>query len=213
MSFTLGEVVADVREIIQDSEVPYRYSDAFILRKANQVLKRMVIVRPDLFSTISSMACAIGNLQQGPSDCVRIMDVIANSDGHAVKEISQEVLDLTYPSWADQAAAPATDWMRYVRDPNRFFVFPPATNSYNLTIVYAKCPPNYAQSDVVALQDAYYPTVVDGTVWMMEAVDAEHVDSGRAKMYRDSFDNALNASLSARTIADSDSSGEQGVLE
>lgn len=212
MSFTLGEVIADVREIIQDTEVPYRYSDTFILRKANQVLKRMVVVRPDLFSAVEAMPCVSGNLQSGPADSVRIMDVIANSDGHAVKEITQEVLDLTQPTWSGTTAAPATDWMRYVRDPNRFFVFPPALNTYNLTIVYAKCPPNYASGDAVVLQDAYYPTVVDGTVWMMEAVDAEHVDSGRAKMYRDSFDASLNASLAARTITDTDSAGEQGVL-
>ena len=47
----LNDVVAEVRNIIQDSDSnAYRYTDAMLLKFANQTLKRAAIFRPDLFA-------------------------------------------------------------------------------------------------------------------------------------------------------------------
>jgi hypothetical protein len=133
------------------------------------------------------------------------MDVIANSAGRAVKEINQEVLDLTQPTWETLPAGPATDWMRYPRDPNRFYVYPAATAGDTLTVLYAKTPAALTMSSAnIPMTLAYQPAIVDGTIWLLEAIDAEHVESGRAKMYQDSFNNMLSAGLTARRIADTD---------
>lgn len=203
MPIPVADVMADVRDSISDATVPYRYSDAFILRKIDQTLGRAVVLRPDLFTELHVLSCVAGTLQSAPSDSVRIMDVVANSTGRAVKEINQEVLDLTLPTWESLPPGPATEWMRYPRDPNRFYVYPAAVGGESLTILYAKTPATITSTaGTIPMTLAYKPALVDGTVWLMESIDAEHVESGRAKMFQDSFNSLLTAGLSARRIAD-----------
>lgn len=204
MSFTVPDVIADVRELIQDTLSPYRYSDDFLARKISQTVRRVTVLRPDLFTEITTITCVAGSMQSPPADSVRIMDVLTNTSGAAVKEVNQEVLDLMVPAWEALTPGPAVNWMRYPRSPNRFYVYPAATVSDTLEIVYAKCPAVMTTASTIPLQDVYYPAIVDGTCWLMESIDAEHVESGRAKMFQDSFLQALTGSLQARRITDTD---------
>jgi hypothetical protein len=42
---------------------------------------------------------------------------------------------------------------------------------------------------------------------LAESVDNEHVNSGRAKLYLDSFSQAISLSLQARALTDTDEAG------
>jgi hypothetical protein len=207
MSFTVADIVQEARELLLDETAPFRYSDAYIVRKTNQVLRRMVIIRPDLFAHVTTITTTAGSLQACPADSVRLMDVTLNGAQRAPKEINQEVLDLMFPSWNTTVAGPTTNWMRYPRDPNRFYVYPPSAGGETLTIVYARSTPTYAIGDTVAVQDAYFPVVLDGVCWLMESLDAEHVESGRAKMFQDAYTAALVGGLAARRITDTEDGG------
>ena len=207
MSFTVAEVLTEARELLLDTLEPYRYSDAFIIRRINQALRRMCVLRPDLFSTHETISCAAGILQTCPEGSMRLMDVVMNGDGRALKEIHQDTLDLMAPTWPAGATASPTDWMRYVRDPNRFYVFPRVEAGAQLSIVYAKSPVTVDLASTIPLPDAYMPTVIDGTCWLMESIDAEHVESGRAKSFKDSFEGALTAGLTVRRLTDTDAGG------
>jgi hypothetical protein len=57
------------------------------------------------------------------------------------------------------------------------------------------------------LPDSYLPVVVDGTVYLAESVDNEHVNSGRAKLFFDSFTQSLGVGLQSRTITDTEEGG------
>ncbi len=207
MSFTVADIVQEARELLLDETAPFRYSDAYIVRKTNQVLRRMVIIRPDLFAHVATITTTVGSLQACPADSVRLMDVTLNGASRAPKEINQEVLDLMFPTWNTTTVGPTTNWMRYPRDPNRFYVYPPSAGGETLTIVYARSTPTYAVGDTVSLQDAYFPVVLDGVCWLMESLDAEHVESGRAKMFKDAYDGALVGGLAARRITDTEDGG------
>lgn len=207
MSFTVADVVMDVREEIQDTMVQYRYSDEFIVRKINQVMRRTALLRPDLFVVVEPFACAAGSLQTAPADSIRFMDALSNTTGAALKEVSQEVLDMMVPTWEALAPGPAINWMRYPRDPNRFYVYPAATALDTLVITYARCPATLSFLDTIILQDVYSPVITDGTVWLMESIDAEHVASGSAKMRQDAFLSGLSAGLTSRRLTDSGTAG------
>jgi len=208
MTFSVSDVVVEARELVLDTLAPYRYSTEFIVRRVNQVLKRACILRPDLFTSHTSITCVDGILQSCPADSVRIIDVVTNSTGYAVKEVTQDVLGLLSPDWQMATSAPATDWMRYPRDPNRFYVFPKATAGDAMSIIYVKSPVTLLSSDTVPLPDAYYPAIIDGTCWLLEAIDAEHVESGRAKSFKDGFESALSSGYSLRRVSDTDSAGQ-----
>jgi len=207
MSFTVADIVADVRDEIQDTKVPYRYTDEFIVRKVNQVVRRAALLRPDLFVVVAPFTCVAGSLQTAPSESIRFMDALANSTGAALKEVSQEVLDMMVPTWEALTPGPAINWMRYPRDPNRFYVYPAATALDTLTVAYARCPPTLSYADVIVMQDVYSPVVTDGTVWLMESIDAEHVESGAAKMRQDSFLSGLSGGLTSRRLTDAPGAG------
>jgi hypothetical protein len=98
--------------------------------------------------------------------------------------------------------------MRHVRNPYRYFLYPAPTSGIELIAEYAKTPPNYGLNDTVAdLRDAYFPAVVEGTVFLAESVDDEHVNSGRAKLFQESFTQMLGVSLQSRVLTDTEEGG------
>jgi len=98
--------------------------------------------------------------------------------------------------------------MRHVRNPNVYFLYPRPTSGIVLLAEYAKVPSDYAVDETITAPiDAYLPVLVDGTVYLAESVDDEHVNSGRAKLFLDSFTQALGVSLQSREITDSDDAG------
>ena len=205
----LNDVVTEARRLIQDISTPQRYSDAVLLGFANQALKRMAVLRPDLFAYIGEIPCTAGTvIQSPPSDSIRVIEIFQVKDGAGVTEVDRTVLDQTLPNWMNDTAATTVNWMRHVRNPNKFFIYPKAPASLILIGEYAQTPPNYTGSQTVALlPDAFFPVVVDGTVFLAESVDNEHVNSNRAQLFQQAFTQALGVSAQARTLTDTEEAG------
>jgi hypothetical protein len=206
----LNDVVAEVRNIIQDSDSnAYRYTDAMLLKFANQTLKRTAIFRPDLFALQATLTCADGTVvQSAPSDSIRLMEVYYNTNGNGIIETTREVLDQAYPAWMTDSAANTINWIRNIRNPNKFFIYPKAPTSHQIEIEYAQTPPDYLGTATVALlPDAYFPAIIDGPVFLAESIDNEHVNSNRAALFQQSFSQALGISSQTRQITDTEGGG------
>ena len=92
----LDDVITEVRRIIQDETATYRFSDAYLLALCNQALKRIQILRPDLFAYVGTVACTAGEVvQDAPSDSLRVIEVYSVVGGGGVVEADREVLDQT----------------------------------------------------------------------------------------------------------------------
>lgn len=207
----LSSVVTETRRMLQDINTPVRYSDAVLLGFANQALKRMAIIRPDLFALIGEIPTTANTIiQSAPADSIRIIEILYVKDGDGVTEVNRNTLDETYPAWMNDVSAKCINWMRHVRNPNRFFVYPKAITGQILIGEYAQAPKEYTANETVALlSDAYFPVVVDGTVYLAESIDNEHVNSNRALLFQQSFTQALGAGMQARALTDDDTSGLQ----
>ena len=206
----LDDVIVEVRRIIQDDTVTYRYSDAFLLGLGNQALKRVQLLRPDLFAFVTTLACDVSEvLQTMPSDSMRLIEVYSIVGGVRLVEASREVLDQTLPNWPNDTAGDAINWMRHPRNPNKFFIYPqcPAAGQ-SLDIEYSQVPPTYLGATVITLlSDAYFPVMVDLVVFLVESVDNESVTSGRAKLFKDSYEQLLQVNLSNRPLTDIETAG------
>ena len=180
-----------------------------LLKFANQVLRRTAIFRPDLFSLQTNLACVAGTVvQSAPADSIRLMEVYYNVNGNGIIETTREVLDQAYPSWMTDNAASTINWIRNIRNPNKFFIYPKAPTSHEIVIEYAQTPPIYTGAQAVALlPDAYFPAIVDGTVFLAESIDNEHVNSNRAALFQQSFSQALGISSQTRQITDTEGGG------
>jgi hypothetical protein len=206
---TPNEVITEVRRLIQDTKTPYRYSDAVLLGFVNQTLKRMVILRPDLFAVIGDFPTTAGTvLQSCPADSMRLIEIFQVKNGDAVVEVNRETLDRTVPGWLNEPAGQPTNFMRHVRNPNRFFVYPRPSVGVVLVGEYAQTPPDYTiDQEITYPIDTYFPILVDGVIFLAESIDNEHVNSNRAKLFQDAFVQGLGVSLQTRTITDTEAGG------
>lgn len=207
----LNDVITEVRRIIQDTNTPYRYSDDVLLGFANQALKRIAVLRPDLFAYIGDITCTDGEVvQSAPSDSIRLIEIYRVKGGNGVIETNREALDQAYPTWMNDAASAAVNFMRHVRNPNKFFIYPKAPAGQILVGEYAQTPPDYdGVTPVALLPDAYEPVVIDATVFIAESVDNEHVNSQRAQLFQSSFTQALGVAAQSRAITDPERGGLQ----
>ena len=206
----LNDVIAEVRNLIQDTDsTGYRYTDAMLLKFANQVLRRTAIFRPDLFSLQADLTCTAGTVvQSAPADSIRLMEVYYNTSGNGIIETTREVLDQAYPSWMTDNAGATINWIRNIRNPNKFFIYPKAPAAHQIVIEYAQTPPTYdGTTQVALLPDAYFPAIIDGTVFLAESIDNEHVNSNRAALFQQSFSQALGVSSQTRQITDTEGGG------
>ncbi|MEI2419290.1 DUF6682 family protein, partial [Arthrospira platensis SPKY2] len=192
-----------------DEREPLRYTDATLLRFLNQIVVRMAMLRPDLFLVVRSFVPAPGSTyQQLPPDAVRLVEVYAVDGGSVITEVNREFLDQTLPSWRSAPSGTPINYMRHVRNPTAFFLYPAPAEGVTLTVEYAAVPAPYAMNDViVAPSNAYFSALVDGVVFLAQSIDDEHVNSGRAKLFGDTFAQALDATLAVRSVTDTEAAG------
>tara|TARA_R100000742_G_C4279606_1_gene104712 strand:- start:3007 stop:3678 length:672 start_codon:yes stop_codon:yes gene_type:complete len=205
----LNDVVTEVRRMLQDENSPQRYSDTVLLGFANQALRRIAVLRPDLFAKVTTMTCTTDEaIQSAPTDSLRIMEVFSVSGGNGCIETNRESLDQAYPQWMNDTASAAVNWMRHTRNANKFFIYPKSPAGQVLDIEYSQSPPTYDGTTTVdLLSDAYFPVVVDGTIFLAESVDNEHVNSNRASMFYKSMINALGYNAQSRLLTDTEEGG------
>lgn len=205
---TPGDVIAEVRRLISDTRQPTRYDDDTLLGFVNQTLKRMVILRPDLFSEIDEIP-TVPNvvLQSLPANAVRLVEIFQIKDGSAVTEVDREMLDESTPTWVSDPPGIPVNYMRHVRNPYKFFLYPRPIVGVVLIGEYVKTPPVYGINQAIQqLPEAYFSSLVDGTIFLAESIDDEHVNSGRAELYYNSFIQTLGVGLQLRNIMDTENS-------
>lgn len=209
---TPAEIITAVRELCHDTDTDtalQRFEDDALLGFVNQTLKRMALMRPDIFAYVGAIPCTDGEVvHTAPADSIRIMEIFRIQGGNAVRETNREVLDQSVPSWPTATAAAAVNWMRHPRNNNRFFTYPPAVASQVLIGEYSRSPGAYAVGDTINdLPDAYFTAVVDGTMFLAQSVDDEHVLAQRAAMFQESFMNSLQANMESRVVTDLEQGG------
>lgn len=206
---TPQQVITEVRRLIQDTATPYRYSDTDLLGFVNLTLRRMAMLRPDLFIVYGDIPTQANQaMQQLPEDAIRLVEIFSVKGGNVVHETVREMLDASHPGWQSETAGTPTNYIRHVRNPNRFFLSPPPASGVVLKGEYVQSPPSYKITQTIELlPDTYLPVVVDGTVYLAESVDNEHANSGRATAHMQMFESALGVSLRGRTITDTEMGG------
>lgn len=206
---TPAGIITEARKLLQDVDLPYRYSDTDLLGFVNQALKRMAILRPDLFGELGDIPTTAGSAVQSlPTDALRLIDIFQVKNGTAITEVDRETMSRCNPSWMSETAGIPKNFMRHVKNPERFFLYPPPAAGTILVAEYAKTPPDYALgATIVTPSDSFMPAIVDATVFLAESIDDEHVNSGRAKLFLDLFTSELGTSLQNRAVTDTKAAG------
>lgn len=206
-------IITEVRAIIKDDDATaYRNSDDALVLAVNRALKRVALLRPDLFTTMGTITLVAGITQTVPN-YGRIVEVFGVTSGNAVIEVTREALDQLSPSWRAATAGTTLNWMRHTRNPSKFFVSPPAAGGGTLDAEYTTPPPTVAIGDSIALLESYHPVVVDVTVAEVEWADDESVLNQRAETFYKRAKDALAAEMQSHNVTDREAGGAQGAAD
>lgn len=206
---TPSDIIVECRRLLNDTTSPYRYSDTMLLGYVNQVLKRTAVLRPDLFGVLGDIAVtANSSIQSLPANAHRLIDIFQVKDGDAVTEVDRETMARNHPSWMSETAGTPVNFMRHIRNPTKFFVYPRPTSDVVLVGEYAATPADYTIGQTItAPPPSFFGALVDGVMFLASSVDDEHVNSGRAKVFLDSFTQQLGVSLDNRPLNDTKQAG------
>lgn len=203
------DIIRRVEDVLQDSNI--RWPRTELQNWLNESYLAITLLRPDANAKSGTFTCAEGTRQvvtaQFPS-ALRLLDVTRNlaaaSTKRVIRLVARSVLDDQRPAWHAEAGTVNIQHFTYdPRQPKEFFVYPPATTSAQIEVVYADAPgahtlteealdPYGANTEVIKLDDIYMSPIIDWVLYRAYSKDAEYgANEARAAAAYNAFNSAL----------------------
>jgi len=196
--------VLDRASIILQDNSKVRYQNSELLKFFNDAQKEVVLHRPDANMNNTAVDCVAGSKQSLPTDGLRLIDVVQNTGGRAVTQISRQVLDETLPDWHTATGSTVLHFVYDAADPKNYYVYPQATANTDLDIIYSSAPADIAIADfetdttTITLDDIYANCILDYILYRLYQKDSEYAGNPqRSMMHYQSFANALGIKTQA----------------
>ncbi len=215
MPISASSVVRRCVETLQDT-TSIRWPVPELVRYLNDGQREVVMYRPDSMVTNSTITCVSGTRQALPANGAKLIEVVRNARSagtkRAVRMVNREIMDAQTPGWHNLTAVDdVLHFMYDPRDPRVFYVYPPATTSAQLDIVYASYPTDIAEpadgslysavTGNISLPDIYGNVLQDYILYRAYSKDSEYAGNGpRAQAHYAAFANALGIEIKA-TVA------------
>lgn len=178
MALTVADIVTRVGDILHDADHT-RWPADEIKRYLNDGRREMCVLRPDIYATTSTLTLSTGPKQAIPSDGVRLIDVVCNmagdTRGSSPRIVERELLDAHLPNWQTKTASTAVKHFMYdERNPEVFYVYPPAASGAKLEIVYSQLPTDVSSdSTQLTVEEAHTGALVDYICYRALSKDAD----------------------------------------
>lgn len=215
MAATVGELLTRARRILQEVAVDgTRWTNEELLDWLNEAYAAIVDIRPGANPIVAELACVAGTRQSLPGEAERLIDVVRNTApaaaGLAVTKTAREALDALRRRWHGEAQSESIELFMFDElSPRHFYVYPPATATAKLEIIYSKVPAAHAaeqaspaSSELLRLADTYAPILLDMVLARAFSKDAEAAANlQRATMHSQSAQAALGLKIQADTTS------------
>ena len=221
------DVISRVEAILQDANV--RWPRVELQKWLNEAYLSIVLLRPDANAKCDTFTCAAGTKQQltatsgGFPTALRLLDITRNvlstPNKKVVRVVARSVLDDQRPGW--HAEAQSNDIQHYTYDPRHpkeFYVYPPATSSAAVEMIYTDVPGSHSltatqldpandHAEVIKLDDIYLSPITDWVLYRAYSKDAEYgANEQRAAAAFQTF----NAAIGTKTQVDAAVSPNSG---
>jgi len=203
------DIITRAKTLLQDT-TSVRWPVTELQLWLNDAYRDVVNLRPDSNTQTGTFTCAAGARQvltTGFANALRLIDVVRNvasgSAKGAVRLISRQVLDDQRRNWyAETGTVDVQHYMFDARLPKEFLVYPPATTSAQLEVVYSSVPlghtltesqlNNTATAEVIRIDDSYAGALLDYILYRAYSKDAGYAaNAQRAVAHFQAFQNAL----------------------
>lgn len=178
---TSDEILSSVNSLLNDPGF-VRWTKAELLGYFNDAQRAIVLRRPDAYcADVDDFTCVAGTKQSLPADGLRLVDIVRNATGRAIKGPSdRSVIDDNYPDWYAENTATAVELFFYdERNPKTFYVYPGVVAGTQLTVVYSKAPPaiTMTQNDAaqtISIDDIFANAAIEWVLYRCYVKDAEY---------------------------------------
>jgi len=208
MATTKVATLIDTAGIILQDTSQVRFPQAELMTFLNDAQREIVLHRPDARTVNGNMTCVAGSKQSIPATGLRLIDVVRNDAGRAITQIDRKILDETLPDWHNTAADATKKIEHFVydpADPKNFYVYPNATVSMDIEIIYSTAPSDitYTSTVTITLDDIYANAILDYMLYRAYQKDSEYAGNAeRSMMHYQSFANALGIKSRADAAID-----------
>jgi hypothetical protein len=214
MAEKFSGIIARARELLGDEAGVQRYSDASLMRHANDALNVIAVVQPQLFSGLKTMACQAGAYQFIPSSWIGLVDVIGVVGGGALLKADRATLDRVDSQWMRRTPGVPTQWAAVAGDERRFLLCPPAAEGTQLEVVASAVDQVYALADALPVPDAYAPAIAYFVASMAFGTEDEDMNDAKSQKYMSLFLEFIGADQSAQArIREKQAAKRSGVPE
>lgn len=208
MTITAQSLVQRIVDISQD-KTSVRWPVNEIIRAINDAQREIILYRPDAMVTNAALPLSIGTKQTLPTNATKLIDVVRNTGGGAIRQINREILDAQTPGWHSvPGVLKPVHYMYDIRDPKVFYVYQPATAGASLDIVYSSVPTDISEvsegslygavTGNISVPDIYANAIVDFGLYKIYLKDAEYAgNAARAQAHYTMFGNALGNEFKA----------------
>ncbi len=177
----------------------------------NDGYKEIVALHPDSNAQTATFTCAAGYRQDISAtypEAYRVLEIISNkaalSNKRPVQLVSRKSMDTVRPGWYNDSQSISIEKYMYdKRVPKEFLVYPPATSTAQLEIIYATVPAphtltevqlmNPATSEVIRLDVIYANPLLDYMLYRAFSKDSDQANNAaRATAHYQAMVTSLN---------------------
>ncbi|HQR20118.1 MAG TPA: hypothetical protein PKV98_04590 [Burkholderiaceae bacterium] len=187
---TYNDAITGAHRSLNDS-AKTRYPDSATFPYAQDAIREIAMLRPDLFTLTGTINCTAGTVEQTlPAGGLYVIDIHGVVGGRAVTKGDLKTLARYRRDWRTDTAGPCENWFPIIDDQTKrpqpkYLIYPKAPAAQQLTAQYAYDPiitsPPTSVNDTMPVPDQFLPAVESYIIFRCEMADDEHVTSGRAQ--------------------------------
>lgn len=181
MAQTAGDIVRRAKRILQERGDGIRWTNGELIGWLNEAYIAVATQRPDAHSRIDTVTLKAGAKQALPSDGLRAMEVISDSEGGSPRLTTRRMLSTMRPGWQREKEGGRFEF--YVLDemnPATFWLYPPAKEGSEAEVSYVGKPAQHEGESLDAVGDApisvserFTTALLDFVLYRAFAKDAE----------------------------------------
>ena len=183
-----ASIVTDAAaEILQDTN-GVAWSPAQLVAWLNEAQRAVAVLRPDASAETDDVDLVAGTKQTLPAGSIRLLAVIRNTGGSAIRLVERASLDDYTPDWHEADPGAAVEYIYDEKFPTVFWVNPPSAGSVQVEASYAVSPADCADVNAdIALDDIYQPAMLEWVLYRSYARFSDERSVGRASTHRSTF--------------------------
>ena len=189
----VADVLARVALILNDVDF-VRWTKPELFGWINDAAGEIVIRRPPAGAKTAAITLVEGVIQSLPADSHLLMDVVRNlPNGRRITVAERHRLEESVPNWYGMSPSSAIRHYSYEdRNPQQFYVYPPAVAGAMVEAVIAAIPPKITdESASLELGAEYIGPIVSYVVYRALLKDSEYANGQVAIAHFQAFSEAL----------------------